>query len=233
MLRILVALLFLPVFVVAAPVPKAVPKLEEVFGEIVDEKDGCKYEMSKGGVLTITVPAVEKDAKVERESFRPGLVAREVEGDFMVTVRIAILPSASAKVTGKEKDAEVVAGVAVAKADDPQYGALGGMGQWSVDKSWSGRFFDSRKPDKTSSSSGSWDLKLKQDDCLTVRLTRRSDRVLTEFKIAGEWQGFSNRRIEGMTGSVRVGPVAFGCLDKEFSATFDEYKIELLKDEKK
>ena len=66
--RTVAALLFACGIAVAAPVPKAGPKLEDVFGEIVDKKSDCKFEMNKDGALAVTVPtthpALETDAPI-------------------------------------------------------------------------------------------------------------------------------------------------------------------------
>lgn len=235
MTRTVAALLLACGVAVAAPVPKAAPQLEDVYGEIADKKSGYKFEMSKAGLLTVTVPATEEKVAFDAKAFRAPQVVKEIEGDFMLTVRIGLSAPKEAKVGGKADEMTVTAGVAISQSDAPQFGACAGITHYSTDKGWRGRFSDCRKYDKTGSGAGSWDLKLDPSSKLVVRLTRQGDRVLSEFQTEeGEWQGWSNMRITDMAGTVKVGPVAFGCIDKEFSATFDQYEIKpLTKDEKK
>jgi len=225
-------LLFACGLAVAAPTPKTNPKLEDVFGEIVDKKSDCKFEMGKEGALTITAPTSPKAFKLNGKTFLPPLVEKEVEGDFELTVRIGLLAPKGAKAVDGEKDLSVVAGVSVIPPGTP-FGAMGGLLQNATEKGWSGKNFGCYHQFKASHVSSTRDLKLDPDTPLVVRLTRQGEEVTTECKSGDEWVLLNFSRVDGMTGKVKVGPTVAGNIDQPFTATFDQYEIKPLKEEKK
>jgi len=218
----------------AAPVPKPVKTLADLYGEVTDPKGNCAVEMSKAGVLTLTVPGTADAIPLSRVASRRPVVGKLVEGDFVVTTRVsATLPVVEDAPARAETPAAAV-GVGVfsqkdgEKKEECEIGALGGFwmrGKWQVmwmDCRWSGR-------------EGGWateDCAAKPGSPVHVRLTRRGDTLTQERSLDGtKWVKVSSGSLPG---PVSVGPVAFQCTKSEFVATFDEYELkELPKAEKK
>jgi hypothetical protein len=230
MCRLLPLLLALPLLAVAAPVPKAkVPKLEDVFGEVADPKDGCKYEMGPGGSLTVTVPK----GRVETElvSVLPPMVAREVRGDFVVTVRVALeLPAKPKPAEGVKKWPTVRAGLSVYTAGDNPFDSGRSVAFWwhyyVEDVCWIGSEQFSGKHRLVDD---------KSDRTRFARITRCGDDLTGEVSADGKvWEKLRLGTVKNLPASVSVGPFAFQTTDRELTATFDEYDIKPLpKDEKK
>jgi len=166
-------------------------------------------------------------------SRRP-VVAKVVEGDFVVTARVsASLPVVGDTPARAETPAAAV-GVSVFSREDGERkeecvtGALGGFwmrGKWQVmwmDCRWSGR-------------AGGWateECTAKPGSSVHIRFTRRGDTLTQERSQDGtKWEEVSSGSLPG---PVSVGPVAFQCTKNDFVATFDEYELkELPKVEKK
>src|SRR5438093_620042 len=76
-----------PLVAVAAPVPKEVDagRMRRSYGEAIDPDRDCKFEMLVEK-LRLTIPG--KPHFVERKLGNAPRVAREVEGDFTITVRV-------------------------------------------------------------------------------------------------------------------------------------------------
>ena len=225
----LFALPLLPLLAVAAPVPKAmVPKIEDVFGEIADKKSECKFEMGKGGALTITVP------KGAVGSEKP-LVSKEVEGDFILTTRVKLEYPADASGGNGKKPPAVSVGLGFTSQDDTK---LHSQLFWTVTSTpkagWEGTIIFASN---TRKGGGIYAPKLcSKEGSLYLRLTRQGASVVGEVSEDGVgWKVFSGAfGHRAMADRLTVGPVAFGTIDKEFTATFDEYEIKPLpKDEKK
>lgn len=235
MTRSLLAVLLLPLLAPAAPVPKLTPTMADVFGKIADEKDGCKYEMGKSGALTITVPTTHPTFEPGKQSARSPLVAKSISGDFTVTLRVSSQLPKTASLVGKAEKPAILAGLAIEYTDAPGVRVTTGVIQEFDKDEWSGHPFVSQKDG--GSRYLQHNLKVLSADATWVRVSRTGEKFLTETSGDGKsWQEFDKLEIHAgklLGDSVTVGPVAFGCIDKEFTATFDEYKIELLKDEKK
>jgi hypothetical protein len=232
--RVFLALVLLPLAAVAAPMPKPVKTLADLYGEVTDPKGSCAVEMSKAGVLTLTVPGTADAVPLSKVASRRPVVGKLVEGDFVVTARVsATLPVVGDTPARAETPAAAV-GVGVFSQKDGErkeecvMGALGGFwmrGKWRVmwmDGRWSGR-------------EGGWateDCAAEPGSPVHVRLTRRGDTLTQERSPDGtKWVKVSSGSLPG---PVCVGPVAFQCTTGEFVATVDEYELkELPKVEKK
>ena len=89
-LILVVAILFSPLFVLAAPVPKHKAKNFENFGTAVETK-GVTCEMTQPGELRVSL-SKEATTKSNRHFEARPLVAQTVEGDFELTVRVTHAP---------------------------------------------------------------------------------------------------------------------------------------------
>src|SRR5262245_23570907 len=76
-----------PIMAIAAPIPKEddAVRIRRVYGETIDPDRDCKFEMT-GEKLRLTIPG--KQHFVERKLYNAPRVAREIEGDFTLTVRV-------------------------------------------------------------------------------------------------------------------------------------------------
>jgi len=226
---------------VAAPVPKEKAKLEDVFGEVADKKSECKFEMNKDGALAVTVPTTHPALEPDAHSTVPPMVGKKVTGDFVLTVRVTLaLPKADEVKVGSLPPA-VMAGVSVVSADSPSVGARCGTVRRLKGDEWKvANLHTSRKP-LPPGGPGPFEInkmdveaKGKPGDPTWLRVTRRG--ALVEVDTSGDgtsWVPFSVFKEKSWGETVSVGPVAFGCIDKEFSVTFDQYEIKPLKEEKK
>lgn len=233
--RTLLVVPLLASFAFAAPVPKAeVPKIEDVFGEIADKESKCKFEMGKGGVLALTVPRTHPSIEPNADSATPPMVSKRVEGDFVLTVRtVANLPR---KLDAKEQTARpaVLIGVSMMSADSPGLGITVGAVRRMKEGEWeAAQFTCFREPNYADASEAG--LKVAAADPTWFRITRRAKTAHVETSTDGKkWTTFVRVGVTMLGETLTVGPVAFGCVDQEFSATFDQYEIKpLLKDEKK
>lgn len=217
----------------AAPVPKAKPKLEEVFGEIADPKGECKFEMQQGDALQITVPTTHPPRDPITASINPPLLGKVVEGDFVVIAKVTVGVPKTAGKTGKVISPVAFVGVALVSADDPKTGANIGMVLRRPGDDWTGEWLEChrRKGSGGATESGRG---LEPDAAVYARVTRRGDKMTAEMSADGaKWKAFSSFQLTGATGPMTVGPTAFGCIDKEFTATISQYEIKPLKEEKK
>jgi hypothetical protein len=219
--------------VLAAPVPKAQPKLEDVFGAITDPKGECKFEMSKDGSLTITVPTKHPPLDPGTGTVRPPLLGKNVEGDFVATVKVTVGVPKTAGKTGRAAKPAVFAGLTVVSADDPKTGGTIGAVVRRAGDEWAGEWLECHRYPKGSGATESG-RELKPDAAVHVRLTRSGDRVVTEMSEDGtKWDPFSTFYLPGVTGPMTVGPTAFGCIDQAFTATISQFEIKPLGEEKK
>jgi len=83
---VVLALLLLPLLAVAAPVPKRKPAFGPL-GDFTDPKTKCKAEF-KDASLTVTVPTDQPAVDAEENGAHLPVLARSVEGDFTLTVRM-------------------------------------------------------------------------------------------------------------------------------------------------
>jgi len=235
--RAVALLLFACGLAFAAPVPKAAPTVESVYGKVVPSEHAT-CELTKSGALRITVDKSQTKSKV---SFADPQVSRTVEGDFQLTVRVHHPPSGGVRVGGvKEGIATVVAGVCVAAADDPKSrfwltqthidtgGELSPKDQWVTHRGLS----------VSSSKLGSgtnWVSPKLHDQPLYLRVRRAGNEF--RFETSGdakEWYSFTAQKPKAFDTKVVIGFLAQHNTDADAAAEFDQLDLQpLKKDEKK
>jgi len=216
----------------AAPVPKTGPKLADLFGEPTEAKGKCTFEMDRAGVLTVTVPNDHPPSTWTENAFLTPLLAKTVDGDFVLTVRLTLSPAEGAGENRKNRLPSVGGGVAVRAASGVDVGAVAAVerrrlkGVWGNDRQLAvAEAGPGGKVEGGIGLNGSL-----ADGPIRIRLTRRGEELTVEWAEDGKkWEKPCDRKLTGLTGAVTVGPVAFQSTDKEFIATFDEYTIEPLK----
>jgi len=218
----------------AAPVPKAsVPKIEDVFGEIADPKSECRFKMGKDGALTVTVPTAHPRLEPGASSTTPPLVGRKIEGDFELTVRVSAALPKTADGKGNTFLPAVLTGISVVSADDPNTGITVGAARRLKGSDWVGAKFASFRESGYGGATED-DLTAGADEPIWFRLTRSQQTLHIETSGDGKkWKTFVRVGVNKVGDAVTVGPVAFGCLDTEFSVTFDQYELKPLKEGKK
>jgi hypothetical protein len=227
------ALLFIPLFAVAAPVPRAVKQPAfGPFGNLLDAKTKCRCELGTDGNFAITVPATHPAAEPNEAGPIRLLAGRAVEGDFALTVRVAVTPA----VPGPSKNPEHqwAAGIGLAADGDPGLGAaaLAGQETWNRDVNTVAIFRYSRHVQPRSQGlqgSNGARTDVKSGDGLRLRITRRGEVVTGEWSGDGKrWTWISEQRLPDLPGSVTVGPVVARQADAEFTAAIDEYDLQPL-----
>lgn len=221
----------------SAPVPKPpVPKLADVFGVPTEAKGMCTFELSKDRSLTVTVPAEHRWRTAS--SFAPPLVAKEMDDDFRVTVRVRpTIPDdpGFALAANPRQEFGVQAGLSVCAKDDPEHGSVCVLSSVTVKgwNEWRTRVCFIEQAPRWGASGNTLRNDPEAGEAHYLRITRRGVKILQERSTDGEkWELV--RGTFKLAGPVTVGPVAFQSTHKEFTATFDEYQVESLpKDDKK
>ncbi len=216
-------------------------KVGELYGEAVDAKDARKWAMDDAGVLTFTL-SPDAPAGPEFPTTFPPLIGKKMTGDFIVTARLSATvpnevaatrtintPNIQAKI-----EAVVLMGVSVVSTERTTVGFRGGVLLKRWDDKWLSTWSVYNFIGGGGTSSSGKSRLAGHAAPAFVRLTRTGQRVTFETSEDGEkWREESTSTLPDTVSEVLVGPVAFACLDKECSVTFDEYEIKPLKAEKK
>ena len=220
----------------AAPVPKEkVKRLEDVFGEVTDPKSDCKFDMMKGDALRLTVPKTHPptDFSDDHPAYPP-MVAKVVEGDFVLTVRVTQTSAKDAEpAAGARGITKVMAGIALYSEADPKSSLLFTQHHSLSGKSWGSGFVrEARGGGRASGGSSGGDERGK---AVHLKLTRNGGDFKTATSTDGKtWDEFLNCGIDKLGAKLVVGPVALHCTSDDYEAVFDQYEIKPLKaDEKK
>lgn len=233
MTRTLLALLFIPALVFAAPVPKPpAKKLEDVYGT-PGEFPGVTLEMTRKGELNATL-AKEAAAgdRGHQNSLRP-FTTRTVEGDFELTVRVTHAPPAAADLAAGNGNPTVYAGIALFADGNPKHTGNLLHKHVKVGDTWKSGLSMDTQHKNGGSGTGRQNNKL-EDQPIYLRLTRKGDEFKSETSADGKkWQGFGTHKAQGFGGSVVVGPAATHNTTAGYEVTFDEYALKPLAEEKK
>lgn len=221
-------LLTLAGLAMAAPVPKAkAPKMEDVFGEVTDDKSDCKFEMNQDGSLTMSLPAATQDLLYRRP------VSKQIEGDFLLTVRIThTIPKGADGIQGL---APMVSAGIVCRCDTEQRIVMfthrphEEKGAWH--NVWHAVVWH---PQRLREGGGHVFTDTAVETTSFLRLTRRGAAFCCESSSDGEeWVKQYDLKWRELPATLSVGPAVDHTLDKGYTATFDQYEIKPLKDEKK
>jgi hypothetical protein len=218
----------------AAPVPKAVSakNLQEVYGEVADS--GCKCEMTKDGVLQITVPKDVRATELTHNSRTLPLTTKTVQGDFELTVRMKHAPPKDAeRAEGAKQPPTVSAGITVHTDGDPRTSVTFVHKHTKKGDKWTSGLAMQSNYQNGSSGSGRSGTTLEEKP-LYLRITRRGEMVTAETSTDGKkWSRFTNQKADRLGETLVVGPVAFQNTTAEYDVEFDQYEIKPLKEEKK
>lgn len=221
--------------VLAAPVPKLKANLAEVYGEVTAPKEECLPSMDYNGKLTLTVPTTSKVTPRHADYCLPQ-VAKTVEDDFTLTTRMTLCVPKKVGSRSKEDPAAAYAGLVVFSGDiakfntvnfhsvslsvsGPTFKATSRFGlYWSGNEAGGNRGGGGR-------SQSLCELGQEASTPIYLRIARNEKGVTVATSQDGE--KWSSTEPWTLTGPVQVGPVAYGCVDQEFSVTFDEYELKV------
>lgn len=222
-------ILAIPFSAPAAPVPKASLALFEPFGKPVEIR-GTTCAVIRPGEIRVRLT---KDAATESKAHdfaRPN-VARTVEGDFELTVRIAHTPPDAGAVTVEDKGETIAAaGIALVRADGKR-GSLVVLNRLSRSEVGWDTYFKLSALYETKAARGSIGGLSSHhafaNAPLYLRLTRRGDVFTSTTSDDGKtWSPVFEEphTIPGL-GAVSLGPVAVHNTNGLYEVTFDEYTL--------
>lgn len=236
--RLALSLLFASAVAGAAPVPKQLPRTFENFGTVAEIK-GVKCDSSRPGEVRIRLSADAATESDAHEKARPN-VARTVEGDFELTVRITHAPADAKTVAASAGKGEVIAaaGIALYKPDGTR-GTMVVLNRLSKgDDAWDTYFKMDARYETKKARGGIGDLTQHHTFAnapVYLRLTRRGDEfTTTESEDGKAWTPVfkESHTILGL-GDVAIGPVAVHNTTGRYEVTFDEYTLTQPAKEKK
>jgi hypothetical protein len=230
-MRRLLLLLFLPILVVAAPVPKEKPedRMKRLFGVRTDAGKGYEFTLA-GNNLTLTM---EANASADMKEKTPPRVGREVSGDFEAQVTVT-LPER----VGKEEGSRgmVVAGLCVWASDGRYHvagtGAKRKADGWElqVGKSWDHLPVDKRNEWGGTAGGPPSDSKVTH---FFVRVKRDKDGLQWFQSTDGKTWGESKTYVIPPPESAFVGVCGINSTDTTWAVTFSDLVITPQKLEKK
>lgn len=226
--------------VLAAPAPKG-------GWERVDPDHDCKI-IIKDNTVTMELPGGDHDLAPKRGRFNAPRLLREIDGDFIMQVRVcaSFLPSSKSSVDGE--DPRVAAGLVLIPADKHcirlEYGAYRRKGEQDSVPS-----FRMRGEQIWNVEEGGWELPWKQqirkgkEERIYLRLDRRGNAIYRFLSPDGEkWYAGSDTRdgtiertisveFSALPAKLKVGLAAYSTSTEPFKVLFDQFK--LIREQKK
>jgi hypothetical protein len=228
-------LLLLTATAPAAPALRAKPTMADVYGEVIAPKEECQAAMARNGELTLTVPTTAK-VTPDHADYRLPQVSKTVDGDFTLTARVTLRVPAKVGSRSKEAPAAAYAGLTVFSGDVAKFDTVNchsvSVRETGPERAvtthfglyWTGNAAGGNRggggraqslcPSDREAGSPVW-----------LRIAREGEGVTVATSEDGkEWHSTEPWTL---IGPVQVGAVAYGCVDQEFSATFDEYELKV------
>lgn len=220
--------------VLAAPAPAR----KDGWGRLIDPDHDCKIAI-KDGAVTMELPGTDHELAPKRKRFNAPRVLREVEGDFVMQVRVcaSFLPSSKSSVDGE--DPRVAAGLVLIPADKHcirlEYGAYRRKGMQDNVPS-----FRMRGERIWNVEEGGWELPWKQqirngnEERIYLRLDRRGNAIFRFLSPDGKkWYAGSDMSERGtisvefssLPANLKVGLAAYSSSTEPFKVRFDQFKL--------
>jgi hypothetical protein len=214
--------------VVAAPAPK------DGWERPVDPDNDCKFDI-KDGTVTIELPGGDHELAPKRKRFNAPRLLREVEGDFVMQVRLCATfrPSAKSNVEGEEP--RVAAGLVLMPTEESyirlEYGAYRRKGEQD-------NYFSSRLWGEKFDLRGEADFILgrrtpsgKQappanEERIYLRFEREGNCVRKVYSLDGE-RRYPTITVDCKTlpNKLKVGLAAYSTSTEPFKVRFDQFKL--------
>ena len=215
--------------ILAAPAPKS------AWERPADPDRDCKFAI-KGGTVTIELPGTDHDLAPKRKRFNAPRLLREVEGDFVMQVRVSgsFRPSAKSSVEGE--DPSVAAGLVLIPADDNcirlEHGAYRRKGEQFACPAL--RMRGERIYNMETELQVPWKPApaAEKEERYYLSLERQGDFIYEAYSSDGKkWTYDAKVRIKDLPGKVKVGLAAYSTSTEPSKVTFDQFK--LIKGERK
>lgn len=213
---------------VAAPAPK------EAWHQVDPDRD-CKFSR-KDSTEILELPGTDHDLAPKRKRFNAPRLLREVEGDFLIQVRVSGCFHPSAKSTVEGENPSVAAGLVLIPADDncirmefEAYCRNGEHLNCPVIRMRGERianmFTELQVPWKPEPTAA-------KETQMYLSLERRREFICEAYSSVGKKCTHAFKvRVKDLPGKVKVGFAAYSTSTEPFKATFDELK--LIKGERK
>jgi regulation of enolase protein 1 (concanavalin A-like superfamily) len=221
----IVVLACVPIVVIAAPIPKEddAARIRRAYGETIDPDRDCKFEM-KSEKLRLTIPG--KQHFLERKLHNAPRVAREIEGDFTLSVRVTFPIRPAKGLEAHQADSAIASAGVIAWSDDDDEMVWILRSEFPLGGEQRQGFLSNRVKPKVNEYHTLWGLNLEQTEAAYVRLERNGNKVSPTYSGDGKkWDSTFEVEV-GWGKKVKVGLIAENGYKVPFVATFDEYKLE-------
>lgn len=211
-----------PLMVASAPIPKARPSNLKEFGTVVDPSKQCKFD-AEGTKLKITLPDIPLSLTDDAGRSNAPRVWREIEGDFSVTVRVAVTFPDNPVTDVPDQEPAVTAGLILGYEKD-YYVTLQRSHAMLGNKRMTTNELHYNEPGNpgTGMSSAPKPLKL---DPFYLRIIRQGQGLFVETSEDGKtWVAMSQPKLP-LTKSVFVGVMCENTTGASMTATFDQYEL--------
>ncbi|HVK07356.1 MAG TPA: DUF1349 domain-containing protein [Gemmataceae bacterium] len=208
------------------PAPPADPPFD--WGTRVDPDRDCTFEAGPDGVLSIALPASDKDLSIERKRMNAPRTLRPVSGNFVATVRVRGTFRASALSVPPGRASFVGAGLVV-MGDDESYARLERAASHRDGADATYVNWETRQNGNWDRKGNSGEAKLVEGAEVWLRLFRRGARLRGAFSQDGgaTWEPVPEVVLV-LPEEVKVGVVAVTTGTKDFKPTFDRFTIDPL-----
>jgi hypothetical protein len=217
--------------VLAAPVPKP---FKSGWDKPVDPDGDCKF-VREADSLTIELPGGDHDLAPKgglskHIRFNAPRLVRDVEGDFVLQVRVQATFRSSAKSAVEGEEPSVAAGLVLIPADDNcirfEWGTCRRNGVQSTCPAFRMR------GEKMGNMYQEWDPSWKKEhqgqkpECVYLRLERRGHVIYPSLSPDGEkWTGSYNLELPDLPTKLKVGLAAYSTSTEPFKPRFDRFKL--------
>ncbi len=224
--------------VLAAPAPEP---FRSGWNRPIDPDRDCKF-VFKNSMLILELPGADHDLAPKRGRFNAPRLLREIEGDFIMQVRVCASFRPSAKSTVDREDPRVAAGLLVIPADEDcirlEYGAYIRKSELN-----SGPAFRMQGERIGNMHEDGWGLPWKEqmqkenEECIYLRLDRRGNSIYRFLSPDGrKWYAGSDTRdgtldrtvyveFSALPAKLKVGLAAYSTSTEPFKVRFDQFKL--------
>lgn len=220
----------------AAPAPEP---FKSGWEKPIDPNRDCKFVI-KGGTLIIELPGGDHDLAPKRKRFNAPRLLREIEGDFIMQVRVSASFSPLGKSSVAGEDPRVAAGLVLIPADETcirlEYKAYRRKGE-----QFNGPAFRMRGNQIWNMYVDDWELPWQQQirkgngERIHLRLDRRGNSIYRFLSPDGTgWYAGSDMRpgigtssvaLSDLPGKLKVGLAAYSNSTEPFKVRFDQFKL--------
>lgn len=210
----------------AAPAPRP---FRDGWNKPINPDYDCKF-LRKNSTLTIEVPGSDHDFSPKRRRFNAPRLLRDIEGDFVMQVRVRAVfrPSEKSAVEGEEPS--VAAGLVLIPAAENcirlEYGAYRRLGEQSTWPAF--RMSGERIWNMFQQWHHPWHKEVRgaKSEQIYLRLERRGRRITPSLSPDGKkWTSSFNVTMSDLPAKLKVGLAAYSTSTEPFKPCFDQFKL--------